>query len=245
MQINTYIYGLSFYHRFDIRAKLLFSILISISIFFVDRWYGLFVVAVSFIFVSFISVGLKESWNGFKRLIPILFFLVVLSPLQNRDGQALLLLGDFVLVTKDALITVFRVGMRFISISYAYMLLIETERSERIVEALEWFKLPYNIALLFSLVLRFIPYFGSLYEDIRLSMSLRLKEGKRGYPVLPTITALTVSAIKMVPNTASALEERGFGLGLRIGETQFSFSFTIFAEISFSIILPILLAFML
>ena len=241
MQINTYIYGTSLYHRVDIRAKLVFTIFISIALFFISTWYVLLSSAVFFLLLSLYSVGIKESCRGFMRLLPILIFLVLLSPLQNRSGEGALFIKSFKLVTYDGLWTVFRVAMRFISISYAFMLLIETERSERIILALEWFHLPYKVALMFSLVLRYIPYLGSLYEDIRLSMSLRLKEGKKGYPVMPTITALTVAAIKMIPNTASALEERGFGLKSRKPVNKLGFSFSIFTQMSISFILPIIL----
>ena len=244
MQINTYIYGNSLYHHFDIRAKLIFSILISIALFFIDTWFILLSLALFFILLSLYSVGIKETWKGFLRLLPILIFLVLLSPLQDRSGEGAYFIKGFKLVTYDGLWTVFRVAMRFISISFAFMLLIETERSEKIISALEWFHPSYKVALMFSLVLRYIPYLGSLYEDIRLSMSLREKEGKRGYPIMPTITALTVAAIKMVPNTASALEERGFGLKSRKPSNKLGITFSSFTQIAISFILPIILLYL-
>ncbi len=243
MQINTYIYGTSLYHKMDIRAKLVFTILISISLFFVNSFYALFPIAFFFVCLSLYSVGLKETLNGFLRLLPVLLFLFLLSPLQSRNSDNAIYIKSFKLVTYDGLRLALRVALRFISVSYAFMLLIETERSERIVIALEWFRLPYNVALTLLLVLRYIPYLGSLYEDIRLSMSLRLKEGKRGYPIMPTITALTVLAIKMIPNTASALEERGFGLKGRKADEKLSFSPSVFTQIVISFILPIIFIF--
>ena len=239
MQINTYIFGTSLYHRMDIRAKLIFTILISISSFFINTWQALIALDIFFLLLSLYSVGIKETSLGFRRLLPILVFLLLFSPLQNRSGSDGIFINGFKLVSFDGLWTIVRVGTRFILISYAFMLLIETERSEMLISALEWFHLPYNVALMLSLTLRYIPYLGSLYEDIRLSMALRLKEGKRGYPIMPTITALTVAAIKMIPNTASALEERGFGLKgrkpiKRLGNTPSSFT-----QILLSLILPI------
>lgn len=241
MQINTYIYGTSLYHRMDIRAKLLFTILISISSFFLNSWQALIALDIFFLLLSFYSVGINETLKGFRRLLPILIFLLLFSPLQNRNGSDGIFINGFKLVTFDGLWTIVRVGARFIMISYAFMLLIETERSEMIISALEWFQLPYNVALMLSLILRYIPYLGSLYEDIRLSMALRLKEGKRGYPIMPTITALTVAAIKMIPNTASALEERGFGLEGRKPIKKLANSFSSFTQILLSLILPIIL----
>lgn len=244
MQINSYIYGTSFFHKYDIRAKIIFTFLISISSFFISLWYWLLFLSLFFILLSLTSIGIKETWRGFERILPILIFLVLLSPLQNRSGIEGIYIGNVKIVSYDGLWTVFSVAMRFISISYAFMLLVETERSEDIIEALLWFHLPYNASLMFSLVLRYIPYFGSLYEDIRLSMSLREKEGKRGYPIMPTITALTVAAIKMIPNTASSLEERGFGRKTRKKANKLPpISPASFTQIALSFILPITLAF--
>lgn len=242
MQINMYIYGTSFYHKLDIRAKLLFTLASSFASFFVTSWYGLLLIGFGFVVLSLLSVGVKETWLGFKRLAPILFFLFLLSPLQSRAGEGLLYIGTFKLLTKEGLWTAYKVSMRFIAISYAFMLLIETEQSEKIIQALEWYKLPYNVALMLSLVLRYIPYLGSLYEDIRLSMSLRLKEGKRGYPVMPTITALTVAAIKMIPETAAALEERGFGLKERKAMKKMTFRSSLLLQLLLSVMLPLAFA---
>ena len=97
------------------------------------------------------------------------------------------------------------------ALSWALMLLLLTARNEEIIRGLRAFHMPYNAALAASMVLRFIPHLGLLFSEIRDSMSLRLDEGRRGYPMLPSITALTVAAIRMIPETAAALEERGFG----------------------------------
>lgn len=106
---------------------------------------------------------------------------------------------------------VVRIVSRLGGISCALMLLLLTERNENIIRGLRAFHIPYAAALTASMILRFIPYLGMLFSAIRDSMSLRLEEGKRGYPVLPSITALAVAAIRMIPETAASLEERGFG----------------------------------
>lgn len=240
MQINTYIYGTSFYHRFDIRAKLLFTLLMSIAVFFCQRPFVLLAVALSFVLLSIVSVGAKETWLGFKRLALILLFLFLFAPLQKRASIEGIYIGSFKLVTFESLLMSYMVAMRFISISYAFMLLIETEKSERIIDAFEWYKLPVNVSLMLSLVLRYIPYIGSMYEEIRLSMSLRLKEGKRGYPIFPTIIALTVASIKMIPQTASSLEERGYGAGEALKRNRFAKSRLLLIEFIISTILPVI-----
>ena len=114
-------------------------------------------------------------------------------------------------MTEEGLWIIMRIIARLGGISGALMLLLLTERNEDVIKGLRVFRMPYNAALTVSIILRFIPYLGSLFTEIRDSMSLRLEEGKHGYPILPSITALAVAAIKMIPDTAASLEERGFG----------------------------------
>ena len=240
MQINTYIYGSSFYYRFDVRAKILFSILMSVAIFMIKSLPMSVFIALSAVALSLISVGMKETMKGFKRLLPIIFFLFLFSPLSERNGQPMIVIGDFMLFSYEGLFHALRSASRFISISFIFFLLIETERSENIVKGLRFYHLSYNAAVTISLVLRYIPYLGSLFEDIRDSMSLRLNENKRGYPIMPTITALTISAVKMVPELASALEERGFGLKSRKDYGKLRFSWLFFTHLIISVTLPLL-----
>ena len=119
------------------------------------------------------------------------------------------------------------------------MLLLLTERNEDIIKGLRAFHLPYNAALTASMILRFIPYLGYLFSEIRDSMSLRLEEGKRGYPIIPSITALTVSAIRMIPCTASALEERGFGLRRSHKEQHIARPEHYFTQWAIGVIIPL------
>lgn len=239
MSINNYIYGESFYYKFDIRAKLLFTILMSIALFTSNSTVISLSAMLAIVLLSVISVKGKETIRGFRRLLPIILFLCLFSPLYERDGNPLLIINSFVLITKEGLAHAILASSKFIAISYLFFLLMETERSENIVKGLRFYRLSYNAALTISLVLRYIPYLGSLFEEIRDSMSLRLNEGKRGYPIMPTITALTIAAVKMTPELASALEERGFGRAGRKDYRKLKVSKILFTQLFIGAILPL------
>ncbi len=239
MSINNYIYGDSFYYRFDIRAKLLFTVLMSIALFTSNSSLISLSAMLAIIVLSIISVKGKETIKGFKRLLPIIIFLFLFSPLYERAGNPLIIIKAFVLITEEGLDHAILASSKFIAISYLFFLLMETERSENIVKGLRFYRLSYNAALTISLVLRYIPYLGSLFEEIRDSMSLRLKENKRGYPIMPTITALTIAAVKMAPELASALEERGFGRSGRKDYRKLKVSKTLFTHLFIGAILPL------
>ena len=181
MNVSSYVYGTSFYHRFDVRPKLFFSLVFIVEAFIVDSAVGLLLLFFLPMALMIASVGIREWWVSFRRLLPLLVMLVLFIPLQARDGMPILSVGGVTVVTEEGLSLVLRIISRLGGISMALMLLLLTER------------------------------------EIRDSMSLRLEEGKRGYPILPSITALVVAAIRMIPDTASSLEERGYGSAGRIG----------------------------
>ena len=217
MNVSSYVYGTSFYHRFDVRPKLFFSLVFIVEAFIVDSAVGLLLLFFLPMALMIASVGIREWWASFSRILPLLIMLVLFIPLQARDGMPILSVGGVTVVTEEGLGLVLRIISRLGGISMALMLLLLTERNEEIISGLRAFHLPYSAALTCSMILRFIPYLGQLFSEIRDSMSLRLEEGKRGYPILPSITALVVAAIRMIPDTASSLEERGYGSAGRIG----------------------------
>ncbi len=241
MNVDSYIYGTGFYHRYDIRAKLLFTLVYCIMVFFVHSWYGLLLSALIPAALYLYSLGVKELLRSIKKILPVVVLLFIFLPLQDRSGHALLSLGSTVLITSEGLYRVSRLASRFMSLSMILMLLIATERSENIIKGLRYYHLPYTVSLLFSLILRFIPYLGSVFEAIRDSMSLRLTEGKRGIPIMPSITAFAVSAVKMIPETAAALEERGFGRKEHRDYAKLENKPFLFPELLLSAILPVIL----
>ncbi len=211
MNISSYIYGTSFYHKLDVRAKLIFTLLYAVVTFFMSSYTGLAAVFFIPLLIMLIAVGGKETIHCYSRLLPLFLIMCFFIPLQERTGTPLWVIRGFTVATREGLWTVLRIISRLGSVSGILMLLLLTQRNEEIIKGLRAFHLPYNAALASSMILRFIPYLGTLFAEIRSSMSLRLKEGKRGYPILPSITALIIAAVKMVPETAAALEERGFG----------------------------------
>ena len=137
MNTSSYIYGTSFYHRYDVRAKLIFTLLYSVLIFFIHSWYGLLSSAVVPFIIFIFSLGWKETAKAMKRLLPVLILLFIFLPLQDREGTPLLVINDFSVFTAEGLYRVSRLASRFVSLSLILMLLIETERSENIIKGLK------------------------------------------------------------------------------------------------------------
>ena len=211
MNVSSYICGTSLYHRMDVRPKLFLTLLFSVCSFLADSPAGLAAVFLFPLLAMVFSLGLRETWHCFSRLLPLIIMLVLFIPLQARNGVPAISAGSFVVATEEGIHIVVKIVSRLTGISMMLMLLLMTERNETIIAGLRAFRMPYHASVTASMILRFIPYLGQLFAEIRDAMSLRLEEGRRGYPVLPSIIALAVAAIRMIPDTASSLEERGFG----------------------------------
>ena len=240
LDIDSYIYGESFYHRLDARPKIVFTMLMVVFPFFADAMLSMAVYAAIPLMISLLSLGARETWANVRRILPVFILMFLFVPFQSREAEALVTVAGFRLVTGKGLYEVYMIAMRFASIALVLECLLETSRNADIIKALRAFHMPYKASLALSMMLRFIPYLGGLFGEIRDSMSLRLSEGKRGYPILPSITALAVAAIRMIPESAAALEERGYG---RPGRTEEPFPrpHAYFLEMALCAIIPVIL----
>lgn len=237
MTVGTYIHADSFIHRMDARAKVLFCLLFSVSAVVAKDIGILFAMFLLTLFSSLAAVGMKETWRNYKRLLPLLLCIVLFLPLQERGGKALLTLFSFKLVTVEGLFKALAVALKFMSISMVFSLLLETERQETLILALRSFGLPYGASLTLSMSLSFIPMLSARLDEIRASMSLRMNDGNReGF--LAVLVAVVVSAVKQIPETAAALEERGFSNGRRTSYRNLGWSFCIFTQILIAAIIP-------
>ena len=250
MKTNTYIKGNSLYHKADVRAKLLFTLLSCILIFLDPTIPHLYCYTAFAVLLCVFSVGAKETFNNIKLLLPIVGFMILFLPLQSQKGEALLAIKDFVLVSDHALNNLLLVANRFIFISLITALLLQTSTNNDLLLGLRFFRLPYNAALVISLALCFIPSIASVFSEIRESQSLRLpnpeegEESKKGRfkKLFPSLTAVLVYAIKSIPITASGLELRGFrGKGARTSYNKLNWGFSTFTQIVISVILPLII----
>ena len=86
MNVSSYIYGTSFYHRFDVRPKLVSTLLFCAAAFLMESYTGFMVVLVFPLAVMAASVGARETWRCWSRLLPLFLILLAFIPLQARDG---------------------------------------------------------------------------------------------------------------------------------------------------------------
>ena len=246
MQINTYIASSSFYHRFDVRAKIIFTLLMCISVFFEMPLSMHYLLIVLITLLSLISVKLKVTLHNIKLLLPVTIFMVLFMPLQERSGSVLLSYHGFTIITYEGLHIVQVLISRFYFISLICTLLLETSTSRDILLALKSFKLPNSACMVLSLALRFIPSFASTFSRIKDSQRLRLpnpesadSEKKSFTKLIPTFTSALVVALKSINTTAAALDLRGYGRKRKKSEFHsLPGGIKLFTHLAISIIIP-------
>lgn len=212
MQMSLYIPGNSFLHRCDPRVKLLLSLFFVVYLFLpYDLAYQL-IECVFLVIVTGRVLGLKRILNPLRSIYPILIMIAVLTP-PFYQGNAFEVTAMLIL--------------RFTGITYAFYLLFSVTEMNSLIQSLRWFGLPYQASLVITMAMRFIPYLGHVYQQVRDAHRLRLgaDEVRRG-PVrrlralIPVLTSVMIYAIKAIPMLSMSLEHRGLGYLAAVGSDQ-------------------------
>lgn len=218
MRSDSYIPSSGPFHRFDVRAKLVFTILMMVSIFLMPTIPWLYALVFLVFMVEALENGPSRAFGDVAIIAPMIAVMLIFMPLNARDGEPLVQIASFTLVTRQALDGFLVVAGRFLGISLVCSLMMHTTRSFEVLLALSWFHLPQGAGVVISLAMRFIPDMAATFRQIRESQRLRLpdpdEKDTRHRPlssVFPTLVSLIVGALRMIPTSAAAIDLRGYG----------------------------------
>lgn len=223
MNANIYIGGRGVLYKIDPRAKVLATFFACIYVFLPVSFYSIIGLGLAFICLSMYSIGKKQTMSVVKSILPMIIIMLVFSPLYDRDGKALLLFRNTMILTQEGLIQSILLAFRFSSITFACSLLFTTTKMDEFMLALQAFKLPYKASLTVSLVFRSIPsifdYFTQIIDSHKLRRGIDNKANKRLSNrirnLFPTMTSALVVSLRSIPTLAMSLEARGYGLRRR------------------------------
>ncbi|HKL59126.1 MAG TPA: energy-coupling factor transporter transmembrane component T [Sphaerochaeta sp.] len=219
MTTNTFVAGHGFLYGTDPRAKIMAMLLICIWLFLGVTLEGLYLTVLLLVLIGSVNTGLRHTGRTFRSILPMLVFMVLFMPFNVRNGENLITIGSFTLITKEGALQAARLAGRFIGITYACTLLFATTPMTDVMLALRWYRLPYKASLVVTLAFTYIPFIADSFTQI--TESHRLREGgelekkrsvfKRLRDLLPTLTSSLVVALRSIPYLAMSLEQRGFG----------------------------------
>ncbi len=163
---GRYIPGDSVVHHMDPRAKLLLSFYFIGIIFIANNWatYALlFALTLAAIYLS----GVKWSFfiNGVKPLIWLILFTVILQVLFSASGGHVYFQWGIITISQLGLINGVYIFCRFVLIIFMSTLLTLTTPPLELSDAIEYILMPlravrfpvYEVALMLSIALRFVP----------------------------------------------------------------------------------------
>ena len=189
----------SFIHNLDPRAKLLFSIVYSVSALLFTELVPLLVLLLTLIPLIFLGKMFKEWMRSIRGLSSLILIIIVLNTYFLSLAYAISMI------------------IRILIMITAFSIFFLTVHPNDLALSLISMKIPYEFAFSFSLAFRFVPTIAIEAQNIMDAQQSRGYEMKQTGLInqiknlFPLLVPLIVSSIKRAFNVAEALESRAFG----------------------------------
>ena len=209
-------------HRLDARAKIIFSLLYMIGIFFVvsyTMYLAVFIFLVSV--VSLAKIPLKLLFKSVKAILFILFFTAIINVLFYKQGNVLVEWWK-IRITDEGINFAVKMVLRLSLLVMGTSLLTFTTTPTALTDAIEsllkpltYIKVPvHDLAIIMSIALRFIP--GLIEETDKIMMAQKARGAnldtgnfvQKIKAMLPVLIPLFVSAFRRADELADALDSR-------------------------------------
>ena len=161
------------------------------------------------------GVNLKRMWNKMKRFIKLLLGITILQSIFTFAGTPLIQVGGITLLTDYGIIQ----GLEFVlRVSIILMLgcVLSTSNQREVTQGLVQLKVPYEIAFMSTLGIRYLPIFSEEFVDSLNAILLRgidikhLKWKKKINLYTYIMTPVFVHSFFKAKDMAIAMELRGF-----------------------------------
>ncbi|MBR4462407.1 MAG: energy-coupling factor transporter transmembrane protein EcfT [Erysipelotrichaceae bacterium] len=214
----------SFMHRLDPRAKLIGLFVMIFAIFLPKSWWAFLAIGI-LVLLALISakIGIRMIIQSFKPMIMMMIFLLVINTLTVKTGDVLFTYKSFELYSDAVFNTLFVIVRLLLMISLTTLLTATTKPLD-LTLAIEWLLKPleiirfptYEVALMVSIALRFIPTI--IEETIRImnaqkSRGVDFENGNLSAKIssiLSLIVPLFSVAFERAYELADAMEARGY-----------------------------------
>ncbi|MDR0350454.1 MAG: energy-coupling factor transporter transmembrane protein EcfT [Coriobacteriales bacterium] len=222
---GQYVAGNSLVHRLDARMKLLVVTSYVFALFAASTWLGLGLAAAFFVAIYLLSaVPPRLLLRGFKPILILLAFTFLANTLTfgaSPSGESVALIGSFGIKPLGALRGLY-FALRILLLVAMTSLLTYTTPVVTLSDSLVALMRPLarlrvpteDIAMMFSIALRFIPITAEEAEKIMVAQSARGAVFDKGGPIrrarawLPVMVPLFVSLFRRADELASAMETR-------------------------------------
>ena len=231
LSMGEYWPGQSLLHRMDPRAKVACMLTLMVSVFFVHSFPQLALSwAVALALITLSRVPVVKVLQSIRPVVAMLTILGVCNLLLVRTGQTIVSLGPLVITSGGAWAAVLY-SLRLVAAVIAAALLLLTTTPTQLTDAFDAALSPlsriglpgHELAMVFSLMLRFIPTLAdeaSAILDAQTARGGALAEGspiQRVKAVVPVIVALLASSLRHANGLSRALDARCYEGGAARG----------------------------
>ena len=221
---GRYIPGDSWIHKLDPRAKLLGTVIFIGIIFLANNWLTyLLLLLFTLTAIRLSTIKLSFFINGVKPLIWLILFTVVLQVLFTGGSTVYFDWGP-IIISQEGLLNGVFIFCRFVLIIFMSTLLTLTTMPLSLTDAIEYLLRPlkvvkvpvYEIALMLSIALRFVPTLMDETEKIMNAQRARGVDFGEGNifqqmkAIVPILIPLFVSSFNRAEELATAMEARGY-----------------------------------
>ncbi|RKX82148.1 MAG: hypothetical protein DRP57_10500 [Spirochaetes bacterium] len=216
---DIYYQGNTFIHKFDARAKLI-ALAEFVIFFFFPVSITILAVFLLFIMIFLIvTARINSLLNSLKAILPLLILVLFITPFFNRTGNPILIISGKTIFSHNGIMDALRLAIRFTGITLSFTLYFKTTSMENMILSLRWFGLSFNLSLVITISLRYIPYILSVYRNVVDAHKLRksyIQKRKATFitkirNIRPVLISVLIYSIKKIPILAMVLEKKGIG----------------------------------
>lgn len=220
----AYYPGDTFIHRLDPRAKIIFMVIVSTSIFMVQKIYiAGFILLVMVLLWILARLPASVLWGFMKILLPIIGFLFVVQaifyPGTTPLIKPLIPIGKGIgQITLEGILFAVLLALRLMAMIIMLPLVSFTTPVQNFALGMVKMGLPYKLAYTLTTALNLVPILqtetGVIVDAQRLRAMQTFEKGKlgeklRAYPAL--VTPLVIGSMRRAQLMAVAMDSRAFG----------------------------------
>jgi len=216
LTVLSYRCGKSILHKLDVRFKLFFLVLISFTVIKADLT-ALFIISLILIAVllhiRFPIISCLKDLRYFFILILLVFFARAFS----TSGSAFIE-WQFIVISKQGVYEGMVVCWHLFLVVFLSLAFVSTTRPSEIKAAVEWFLIPFpfiprkRIAIMMSLIMRFMPVIYEQVKDTADAQRARCVENKKNpiYKLIKLLIPVIRRTFEGADDLALAMEARCF-----------------------------------
>ncbi len=170
---------------------------------------------VTLLLLLLFRIDISSVWVYLKRFLQLMLVVFIIQCIFTRGGEVLLSLGSTALVSSQGLLAGASLVLRIIVIISAALIFTTFSSRDFILGLVQW-KIPYELAFMVTIAMRFLPLFRDEFVNVVTAIQLRgveLKQVSWGRKIdlfRSLLFPVVFGALLKAQQLAVAMESRGF-----------------------------------